>query len=395
MSEIICFDTGCDLLNEVIGGGLYVACPAGKILNIVADKSAGKTALALEIMANAYHKRGKKLKKRYDNAESGLTHDTKEIYNMELTEDELIRSKTVEEFYCNYRTFLESIKKGESGIYIMDSLDGLSSDEIEERGSKRIVAFKKGKTYDKGSYQMGTPKFLSQEFFRGLTGLTDEKNCLLIVVSQTRDAINSMFAEQKRSGGKALDFYAFCCLWLSNVSKIKKQDRTIGVIIKAHAKKSKTPRPYRECVFPIYFTYGIDNIGANLDFLYDLRGDNFKLLKTANSIAWGSAGGKEISIKSLKAFFKENQIEETYKNWSKDKELSTKEEKIDSMVEFIDTLSDTKDKFKQEFGQTFTRDELIKYIEQNNLQSVLTEKVKVKWEAIEKAIELDRPKKYQ
>jgi RecA/RadA recombinase len=394
----LCFHTGSDLLDEVVGGGIWEGYPGGKIINIVSDKSGGKTSLALEAVAAAHHRLGKKLKKRYDNAESGLTHDVKEIYHFEFDDIEGIKSRTVEEFYCNYRLFLESIKKDEFGIYVLDSLDGLSSDEIEERGKARVSAFKKGKDFNKGSYQMGTPKFLSQEFFRGLAGMTDEKNCLLIIISQTRDAINSMFAEQKRSGGKALDFYAFCCLWLANVHKIKKQGRVIGVIIKASAKKSKTPRPYRECVFPLYFTYGIDNIGANIDFLYDLRGKDFDLLSTAKAIEWNKQEGtNKIELKNITELLEKSNVFDTYQEWAEGKELKTKKDKLNSMLEYIQDQKDgseIKQEFKKQYGQTFTRDELIRHIEQNNLQAELTRRVKNKWEAIEQEIKVDRPGKY-
>lgn len=398
MNNELCFHSGSDLIDLVVGGGLYEAYPAGRIINIIGDKSSGKTFLACELVAAAYHTLGKKFKWVYDDCESGFTHDTKAIYGFEIMPEKMkdrTKSKNVQDLFCNYSIFLDSIGKNECGMYIVDSLDGLKSKEQEKRITKRINEFKKGKDLEKGSFQMDKPKYLSQEFFPGTADLTQNKNCLLVVLSQTRDKIDSMFKEQTRNGGKALDFYSFCCLWLANIHKIKKHDRTIGVMVKALAKKSKTPRPYRECIFPIYFTYGIDNIGANLDFLFDLRGKDFELLSVAKSIQWGGAGSKNTNLKELKQFLTDNQFMETYKEHIKGKELETKEDKLQFMIDFINGLGDIKEKFTNEFGQTFTRDELINYIEVNKLQAELTAKVRNKWEMIEEEVRMKRPGKYQ
>lgn len=398
MNRELCFHSGCDLIDLVVGGGLYEAYPAGRIINIIGDKSSGKTFLACELVAAAYHTLGKKFKWIYDDCESGFTHDTKSIYGFEIMPEKIkdrTKSKNVQDLFCNYSIFLDSIGKDECGMYIVDSLDGLKSKEQEKRISERISKFKKGKDLEKGSFQMDKPKYLSQEFFPGTADLTQNKNCLLVILSQTRDKIDSMFKEQTRNGGKALDFYSFCCLWLANIHKIKKHDRTIGVMVKALAKKSKTPQPYRECIFPIYFTYGIDNIGANLDFLFDLRGKDFELLSAAKSIQWGGAGSKNTNLKELKQFLTDNGSMIAYKEYTNGKELETKEDKMQSMIDFINGLSDLKEKFTKEFGQTFTRDELINYIETNKLQAELTAKVREKWEMIEEEVRVKRPGKYQ
>jgi len=400
--EVFWFHTGSDLLDLVTGGGLGFGMPSGRIVNIVGDKSAGKSAVACEIIAAAFYALKNRFKWVYDDCESGLTHDTKSIYGFDVVpekEKDRVKSRTVEELYCNYRQFLESLKESQFGIYVVDSLDGLSSDEIEGIGNERYKKFKKGESLDKGSYQMGSAKFLSQQFFRSLVSMTEERNCLLIIISQVRDDINAIgpFRKQRRSGGKALDFYAYACIWLANVSKEKKKGRTVGVVIRARAEKSKTPRPYRDCVFPIYFDYGIDNIGANIDFLYDLRGDSYKLLpsKTKN-ISWGDSEGRKFTIGELKDFLNERDLLAVYTDSVRDREFNKKHEKIEAMIGFIQDQNDeTSSAYNKMFGQTFTREELIAYIEQNNLQKGLTDKVRDKWEAIEDEIKVKRTPKYR
>ena len=59
--EQIRFNTGCTLLDLVIGGAKGVfGIPACRFINIVGDKSAGKTFLSNEILAWAYHNFDKK-----------------------------------------------------------------------------------------------------------------------------------------------------------------------------------------------------------------------------------------------------------------------------------------------------------------------------------------------
>lgn len=328
------FRTGSLLLDLVVGGGVGLGFPAGKIINIVGDKSSGKTFLACEIVANAYHNYKEKVKFIYDDAESGFGFNTKDLYGFDIEEFK-IKSRTVEELFCNVKDFINKLKKDEVGIYVLDSLDGLSSSQLIEIGEERYKLFKQDKEYDKGSYQMEFAKFLSQEFFRNLTSEIDEKNILLIIISQIRTDVSPMsFKKWTRAGGKALDFYAHTVLWLKSLRTIEKKGADIGVIIQARTEKSKTPRPYRQCLFPIYFNYGIDDIGSCIDYLHNLRSD-----KTG--------------------------------------ELNSKKEKI---------------KFDD---KEFTRDELIKFIEENDLIDGLKQMVINNWEQEEKERLIDRRKKYE
>ena len=58
----------------VMGGnkGVY-GCPSGRFINIVGDKSAGKTFLSNEFIAWGYHNLGKNFKWVYDDCESGYS----------------------------------------------------------------------------------------------------------------------------------------------------------------------------------------------------------------------------------------------------------------------------------------------------------------------------------
>lgn len=388
------YPTGSDQLDLMVGGGVSMGYPAGMIINIVGDKSTGKTFLACEIIAAARHKFGPKhFKWVYDDAESGFGFDTTHLYGFEIMpmdEKDRYQSATVEDWYCNFRTFLESLGPDDFGVYVLDSLDGLTSDEMEKRGDKRMAAFKAGTEFKEGSYQMGAAKFLSQEFFRGLTRKIRHQHVLLVIISQIRYKVDVLSMDKwERAGGKALDFYAHTVMWLASIYKQKYKGLTYGVLIRARTTKSKTPRPFRETDFTLLFDYGLDNIGSDIDYLFDLRTEEGKLKKKADGspvcVQWN---GKPVTVEALKEFLERvGQLEE-YKKTDKTFKKS-------KLLDWIEAHPELNPAYQVEFGTEMTRDQLIEYIETNKKQQELTDKVVAKWEALEAEIKSHRARKYE
>jgi recombination protein RecA len=398
------FLTGNTLLDLVVGGSPNVyGYSIGKFINIVGDKSAGKTFLANEMIASAYHRFNKKqFRWVYDDCEAGYSFDSKSMYGFDILQD-TENSSTVEEAFVNISNFAESLKADQFGIYVLDSLDGLTSDEQDEQAEARIKAVNAGKSYDKGSYGMGKPKYLSREFFPQLCGIIQDKNILVVIISQVRENIQPFsFEKYTRSGGKAMDFYAHTVLWLATLKKINKKSKPIGVVVKAKTTKSKTPRPFRDCQFSIVFDYGIDNIGSNLDYLYELRTDKGELTPAAKSIAWGNGDVRKQTTSEIKKWLAVQKISKktkTEKIYSAFDVYMRENEKVklDLMLDFIDAIPQLKDMYTKEFGaggKVLSRDALIEYIESNNLENELAEKVIVKWENIENDIASHRKKRY-
>jgi len=376
----IFISTGSTLLDLCVGGGVGMGFPVGKVVNIVGDKSVGKSGLACELIATAKYNFQDRLRFVYDDAEMGLTFDTKNLYGIDIDEHR-IQSETVEEFFCNYMDFLKSVGEDEVGIYVLDTLDGLSSLELKKRGEERIKAHRQGKDFDKGSYQMSSAKFLSQEFFRNITGETDKKNTLLVIISQVRDNIDPFsFTKYVRSGGKALDFYAHTVLWLSVLKKIQRLGRAVGVLIKARTSKSKTPRPFRDCKFLFYFDYGIDDVGGNVDYLFDFRTEKGELKK--NAVAqWDEGGMKETKAEILQ-FLKDNQVEVSGE--------STKAK----MLDLIEADPELLELYNERRGLVLSRKEMIAWIEVEMKEEELKRRVIEKWEDREKEISTKRKPKF-
>jgi recombination protein RecA len=333
------YKTGCTLLDLAVGGAKGVmGFQGGKWVNLVGDASSGKSLLCLEtIVANKY-KYKDDFQVTYDDTENGFTFDAQDRYGFSIKPDGFEDSETVEEMSCQFTKFLTDLHKNDKGIYVIDSLDGLADASAIEMDEERQKAFEKDKELDKGSMQMGLQKFLSQQYFKTKHGILDDSGALCFITSQVRQNVGAGLYGPKwvRAGGKAMDLYANYIIWLKTLQIIEKDGRKIGAVVHAKITKAKVQRPYREIVYTVLFDYGIDDVGSNLCFLFDLRSEKTgEMLKRAQSIVW------------------------------------------------------------EDGMEPMDYDTLIKYIEDKKLKKALQQRVIDKWEAIEDAVATKRPFKYE
>ena len=296
----IFISSGGTLLNLALTNTIDSGYRAGRIVNIVGDKSSGKTLLAIEVMSYAYHvmKKNYDMKLIYDEGEAAFDKEYASKLGLPVDKIDFRESETIEDWYASLEKEinLPSKDKKDFTIYILDSLDSIVSEgELEE-------------DFNKGGFGMNKQKQMSK-LFRRLIRKLRKNNILVIVISQLRDKIGVTFGETKtRAGGRALDFYASIILWLYEKGKIKKGNLPVGLEIKAKVKKNKLWKPWRECDFSILFEYGIDDIGSNIDFLKE------------NKICVDSGGtrfeweGKRYSREDFIQFIGENNKEEEIKD---------------------------------------------------------------------------------
>ena len=161
-----------------------------------------------EIIASARRQYGEKLKWVYLDCEAGYSFDSKAIWGFQVVDENNPKVDTVEEFAIEIEKTLDSLKKGEKLIYVIDSYDAITSEDEETEYNKKLDAIEKGKKAE-GSYGMAKAKFINS-FFRMMIRKIKEKDCLFIVISQTRDNIGGgQFApKKKRHGGDAIEFYS-------------------------------------------------------------------------------------------------------------------------------------------------------------------------------------------
>lgn len=260
-----CLPTGCTLLDCVLGGGWG----RGRVINIVGDKAVGKSLLAIESCAN-FRKEEPRGKIYYREAEAafdipyaetlGLPHDAVDFgpEGIDSAWD------TVEDIFEDLdRCLTECQELGVPGLYIVDSLDALSSRaELQRKPGEATFGLEKQK-------MLGM-------LFRQLIRRLKKQDFTVIIISQVRDKIGVVFGDKHtRTGGKALDFYASQILWLSHLGiinqTIKGVKRATGVRIKAKCKKNKVGKPFRECEFTLNFGYGIEDVLSGLEWLESVK----------------------------------------------------------------------------------------------------------------------------
>lgn len=325
-SKLVFLTSGCTLLDCIIGGGW----PFKRVVNVIGDKSTGKTLLAEEAMLLFY--RMFKRKAHYRETESAFdnsyfdslggnadrmidfgpggsdTHwqtaeqiidDIRRLLD-KIEDDVHVRAKKLKELKANKKKKLSELevvlwKTIPPELYIIDSLDSLSSEDEVKRD------------IHEGSYNLSKQKLFG-EFFRKEIGRLKKCNVLLFIISQTRDRIGPMIRGKKyrRHCDKVLDFYCSAVVYLSDLGKVYETNkgikRPVAIKIKAKCDKNKISMPFRECVFELRFGYGIDDDWACLDYLKEvnklgemgikelpktLKDVDLAKLKTVTARVWG------------------------------------------------------------------------------------------------------------
>lgn len=270
--------TGSTLLNLACTDKPEGGFTKGRYFFIVGDSSSGKTFLGLTCLAEAAkNPHFNQYRFVYDNAEDGALMDIERFFGKEVTarleppamEGGLpVFSSTIEEFYYHVDDALESDRPC---IYILDSMDALSSEDEGSKFQVQKTAHRKGKEAA-GSYGDGKAK-KNAAGLRQLLPRLRETGSILIVLNQTRDNLGFGFEKKTRSGGHALRFYATLEIWLSVVEKLTKtvkgKKRQLGIISRVKIKKNRVTGKERSVQVCIYHSYGIDDIGSCIDYLIE------------------------------------------------------------------------------------------------------------------------------
>lgn len=266
LARVSTISSGCSLLDCVIGGGWG----RGRVVNIVGDKSVGKSLLAIEACAN-FHQQEPGGKIYYRESEAAFDEPYAETVGLppEIVDfgPDGIETiwDTVEDIFEDLDRCLDECKAaGVPGLYIVDSLDALSSRaEMERKPGEATFGLEKQK--------------LLGQLFRKLVRRIKQQDFCVIVISQVRDKIGVVFGDKHtRTGGRALDFYASQIVWLSHLGVITKTvrgvKRAVGVRIKVKCKKNKIGKPFDECEVVLLFGYGVDDLSSCMEWLEDVKG---------------------------------------------------------------------------------------------------------------------------
>ena len=338
--------SGSTMLNLACSDSIIGAFRPGTIVNLIGDTSAGKSMLALTMLAVISNdKRFDNYDLYYDDAEQTNEFDMdylfgKNAVNRIILKNSVYAEETGDELYAVCEKAEK--KNGKPFIYFTDSWDVLRS-KYEEKKEKVNIGKRKRDQKEEGSYGDGKAAML-HKFCRLNVGRIKETKSLWVIVSQTKDnfGFDAIFNPKIVTGGNAIKFFPSHRVWLTIMGRHRDKGREIGVTSKVKVVKNKFSGKRRNVVVPIYTDYGVDDIGSMVSFLNgDYGGTHWK------------TSTKKVDEKSVTA--------------------------IDA----------------KELNVFLREGALIKYIEKNNLENRVKQVCSRVWNDIEESIRLDRKPKFE
>lgn len=287
--NVLWLPSGSVVLNIRCSGMWDGAYRQGRFINVIGDSHSGKTILVMTGLAQmSIMPKFDHFRLIYDDAEEADSFDHEKMFGKKFAErieppnfdpdtNEPIYSETIEQFFDNVSEACDyAIKNKKPFVYVLDSFDSIDADaEVKKEDQNRAHRKAGNDSKVKGSFQATKQKKASQ-MFRQLKTKLKKAGGVVIIISQTRDNLTAGSFEKKyRSGGKALKFYSSIEMWLAYIGAITKTidgiKYTNGTDTLAKISKNKFTGQKSECEFPIYPSYGIDDVGACIDFLVKIK----------------------------------------------------------------------------------------------------------------------------
>jgi recombination protein RecA len=252
--------TGVSLLDWAIGRDGY---PGGRVTEISALESVGKTMLALMACKNTQQRGGTAV---YIDTEKGLNYQWAKSLGVDT--DQLIYAspESVEQTLDIMEEAINQLIEDDMpSVMIVDSIGAFISEDSYE-----------GKTFRKSSDALGRVQKKVGEFFRrpSLKKMSRSK-IVLLMINQLKEDIGgaSFFGKTYRtSGGCAVRFGADLRIWLTAKDKVKPKKPNFsspGKFIEADIIKNKLFIPRLKAKFPLFYAKGVNDDIALVYYMWD------------------------------------------------------------------------------------------------------------------------------
>lgn len=294
---------GCPLLNLAVSGDWRKGMVAGTFIFFAGDSASGKTLATLSQLAEAANN------PEFDdhelwfiNAEIGAFFDFERFFGRKAASriqtmlPEPGKPMLLESVY----DFIEAkIKSGKKIVAVIDSMDSLSTQQLEEHTEESAKARAQGKDTP-GSYGDGKAKINSEQLKR-IVAMINHSGSIVTMICQIRDNLKAgPYQPQKtRGGGHAIKYYASVEIWTTPGKRLTKtvngKDRIIGIQPVFSIKKNRVNGRERTVNIPILPDVGMDSVGAAVDYLVDEK-------------HWTVSGGRIVNTLYDKSYYREELI---------------------------------------------------------------------------------------